>query len=531
MSRIPRKAMMALAGAIASIVLAACGSTVQTDQPLATTSGTQGSPLGAVAPLDGSLGAPGTPGGALAPPGASGPGLTGPDGTLVPPSAGDPAVSPTTGLPVPDAVPETATTTDAGSGPVSIGVAYPSNGDAANAAIGAAGVTLGDVRSNMQAVINDINERGGIDGRPIEVVYHAYDAQSSDTKSNQDQAACSDFTDDNEVLLVIGSGQGENLDACLAKAGIPQVVTGILLKRDEAYFDRYPTLFDVTGISHDRVLADEASVLARQGYFSGWNAQLGRATPGTAEVGILSIDAPAWSVPLKNTLLPSLARQGVRVDSDNVVEVYTPPSSAEAARTVTDIQNAVLRFRSNGVTHVILMDTDGDLLLLYAQAARLQGYLPRLGLSSASGAQALYDSGVVSDQQLSGSMGVGWRPTLDLPSRTADDYYDRDAQRCLDLLRKETGQIPSSTNAASASLAVCDAAYTVAAALRSVTGDFTTANLVRAFEGLGARIPSANLQQARFGPGRHDAVTVGYDMAWSSSCRCMQFARGSHTIR
>ncbi|MGA8257297.1 MAG: hypothetical protein WB767_12060, partial [Nocardioides sp.] len=285
------------------------------------------------------------------------------------------------------------------------------------------------------------------------------------------------------------------------------------------------------GISHDRVLADQASVLDRRGYFSGWNAQLGRATPGTAKVGILSIDAPAWSVPLKNTLLPSLARQGVDVDDANIIEVYTPQSNAEVGRTVSDIQNAVLRFRSNGVTHVILMDTDGDLLLLYAQAARLQGYLPRLGLSSASGAQALYDSGVVSTQQLNGAMGVGWRPTLDLPSRTADDYYDQDAQRCLALLKKETGQAPTSTNAASASLAACDAGYTVAAALRSISGAFTAANLVRAFEGLGTRIPSANLQQARFGPGRHDAVAVGYDMAWSSSCRCMQFGYGSHSIR
>ncbi|MGA8255996.1 MAG: hypothetical protein WB767_05405, partial [Nocardioides sp.] len=246
-----RAAGVALVSTLASIVLAACGSTVQTEQTLSSTPGTVGSLQVPGAPVDGSLGAPVAPAGSAGAPGGSTPGGTGPvtgiDGLPVPVSPDDPAAPTSSDTPVPNQ-PTNTTTTDSGSGPVSIGVAYPSNGDAANAALGAASVTLGDVRSNMQVVINDINERGGVNGRPIEVVYHGYDAQSSDTKSNQDQAACSDFTEDNEVLLVIGSGQGENLDACLAKAGIPQVVAGTLLKRDEAYFDRYPTLFDVTGI-------------------------------------------------------------------------------------------------------------------------------------------------------------------------------------------------------------------------------------------------------------------------------------------
>jgi ABC-type branched-subunit amino acid transport system substrate-binding protein len=100
-----------------------------------------------------------------------------------------------------------------------IGIAYTANGDQANAAIGAA-ISRGDERKNAQAVIDQINERGGVAGRKLKPVFYAYDAQSTETSASQDQGACAAFTEDNKVFAVASGGLTETFNGCMQKAGV-----------------------------------------------------------------------------------------------------------------------------------------------------------------------------------------------------------------------------------------------------------------------------------------------------------------------
>src|SRR5437763_937118 len=73
-------------------------------------------------------------------------------------------------------------------------------GGAANAAIGAAGITQGDEKANDQIVIDDINAHGGVAGRKIVPIFHGLDATSTNTLDSQYQAACDDLTQYHKVF-------------------------------------------------------------------------------------------------------------------------------------------------------------------------------------------------------------------------------------------------------------------------------------------------------------------------------------------
>lgn len=411
---------------------------------------------------------------------------------------------------------------------IRVGVPYTANGEAANAALGAGAITRGDEKAYMQAVIDDVNGRGGVAGKKLEPVFYAYDAQSADSKDAQDQAACATFTEDNRVFLVLGSGFTENFDACLQKAGVLKIASGKLIAEDGAYFRKYPTVFNLSVASQDRIMADQVSTLARLKYFSGWNPATGQPGSAPVKVGIISVDTPTWSRPLRSVLLPRLAAAGHAVDAANVVEVHNPQNSAETGRTVSDLQNATLRFQSNGVTHVVILDANGSLTLLWAPNAKNQRYFPRLGVNSATGMQALKDSGVLGNDQLNGAVGLGWFPSLDIPAAETPRYATTRTKRCLDLIQRATGKTFTSTNAASLALTKCDMGWLfehAAKALQSLTLQTATA----ALEAVAGSYVPALTPAAFVSRSQHDAITQGYDMKWDTSCTCTKYV-GQHRI-
>src|SRR4051812_3012953 len=227
---------------LAALVTAACGSTVAGTR---TASGVAGAALGGAAPgaaqggsstasgLGGSgaasqSGATVTTGGAASQAGSvGGPGVPSRGGAVSGGSTG--AVQAGGGSASAVAPGVTATT-------IKVGVTYTANGEAANAALGASAITRGDEKGYMKAVIDDINERGGIAGRKLVPVYFAYDAQSAESKDAQDQAACAALTQDNHVFVAFGGGLTENFDACLQKAGVVKLGSGRLINEDAAYF-------------------------------------------------------------------------------------------------------------------------------------------------------------------------------------------------------------------------------------------------------------------------------------------------------
>lgn len=411
---------------------------------------------------------------------------------------------------------------------VFIGITYTANGDQANRALGAA-ISRGDERQNARAVIDDINERGGVAGRKLVAVFHGYDAQSSETAAQQDQAACATFTQDNKVFAVTSTGLTDTFSACMKQAGVLQITTGSIIFHDQEFQRQFPTFFHQR-LSQERMMRDLVQAFTRQKYFTGWDANQGKEGPGKAKIGIISLDTPTFNRPLDKTLLPALAGTGHPVDKSLVYRVHRPNTNAEVGQTAADIQNATLRFREAGVTHVIMQDVSALLTLTFLNTTRNQRYFPRLGANSATGMQALHDAGAVDAQQLNGAVGLGWLPTLDLPKGQGDAYLSRATKECLDNNKKRTGQTFTSTNAASIALSACDAINAVAATVNKAGPVINRDTGLAALESLGDSLRPAGVPKLFFGPGRHDGLETAFDLYWDSACTCAKYRDRGHKV-
>lgn len=410
---------------------------------------------------------------------------------------------------------------------IKLGITYLKNGDQAAKAAGY-NLSRGDEEKNWQAVTAEVNARGGMAGRKLVPVYYAIDAQSTQTYAAQEQAACTHFTQDSRVFAVVTNGTPD-FTACLNKAGVLHATTGSYLGRERDFYQRFPTYFGQRP-SQDRMHADLVSALVRQSYFSGWDTASGGPGAGKAKVGIVVIDMPMFLRPLEQVLLPALRKAGHPVDPNVVYRVPETNSAQEAGPGAAATKSAVLRFQQEGVTHVIVLDANGSTTLLFAQNSSSQVYFPRLGVTSASGIQQLYDLKALDDRQVSGATGLGWTPSLDLPAGQGDKYLSKAAPECLEIIKRRTGQTFSSTTAAGVALFTCDAIFPLAAALQHNTGPLNVTGAVRAIESVGGSLPAAVVPRLFFSRTRHDGLETAFDMAWDASCPCVRYRDAGHRM-
>lgn len=406
-----------------------------------------------------------------------------------------------------------------------VGATYFANADAALAAQGAGSITQGNTKGEFQALFNDINARGGVAGRKLVPVWHAYDAQSSDTGAGQDQAACADLTQDNKIFAVAGAGLSDTFSACMKKAGVLEVMSGDFLAADDTWLSTYPNYVDPGTLSQNRMMRALADSLLRRGYFNGWNTTTGQPAAGTkTKVGVLTIKDPRWQRPLSKVLLPALARGGNPVDSANVYEV---PIGQDSSATIASIQAAALRFRNDGVTHVIFLDANGSLTGYFAKNAQSQGYYPRFGVNSAASMQVLVDGGLLDASQLRGALGLGWVPNQDLKAEYHKKYAGAGRARCLAVMEK-AGYTFGDSNSRSIALAQCDQMYLITEAIRGAGPSITLPNALDAVARLRETFPAAGNAGMSFGANKRDGVRFVYDLTWDTDCNCAKYLDNGH---
>jgi hypothetical protein len=406
---------------------------------------------------------------------------------------------------------------------INVGVGYATDGDALNAALGASGITTGDERANAQALIDEINAHGGIAGRKLVPVYYGYHVTSTDTGSTQDAAACQQWTVDHRVLAVFSSNLTDTLPACLKKAGVVWFKGGVIVDVDATYLRQYSNEFLLSTMSIDRIFKDQVAALVRQSYFTGWNTVTGAPASTTAKLGVITFDTDSFNRGLRRVLLPQLSQAGHPVDPVDVIEVHRPEQESDAAGTAAQIKSATLRLQQDGVTHVVLGDAGGYILEVFGSNARSQGYYPRLGVTSGAGVQVLHDAGLVTDKQVRGLAGDGWLPTLDLLASDGGRYATSETRRCLDIMKRRTGQTYTSTNAATIALADCDGMFLFTQAMRHTTA-LTPAGLIGALDAIGSSFVSPLVPKAFVSPRQHDTAIRAWDLNWVQSCTCVRYS-------
>ena len=229
--------------------------------------------------------------------------------------------------------------------------------------------------------------------------------------------------------------------------------------------------------------------------------------------------------------MPALARAWLRAGTGERREGRDRrPALPTRVRLAAAVSNAVLRFRSDGVTHVLILDASGVLTLLFLNTAESQRYRPRYGFNSQNGPQALADPGNIQTIQLVGSKGIGWIPAIDItPAQNPPNgpYSNDTRRRCLAVMAKHGITFPNA-NAEAVAEAHCNTVFFFKHVFDVMgAGDVTRDRFMATVDRLGTGFQAAGTFVSRFGPGRHDGIGAVRHYAHDGGCDCMKYTSGN----
>ncbi|MDP9183490.1 MAG: hypothetical protein M3P04_12025 [Actinomycetota bacterium] len=440
-----------------ALALAACGTTV----PMSSSTGAPGQ--GAV---DGGLTAPGvvTPGGTLSQPSVGSPTSSGSTtGALAGPSSGSASLAPGGGSA--PALPATGRGYDA----KHVYLGFPTNNDVNQAAgaLGLGALDFGDQDAIIDAVVADLNARGGLLGRSVVAVKH--DLKTADLQTDPSKMAeetCAALTEDRPVVAVVNVVAAIDVKTfygCLARHATPVVSAGFTVVDDPFLAEFAPHLTKLTASSFTYLTPLWLERLVALRYFTPWNTLSG--APGTppVKVGLLYPSVQPQQRIFADVHKRLVAR-GFTVVPD--VQYTTASLDAEGAA----MSNAVLSFNSQGVTHVLSSDSD---VLLFMQAADKQQYRPRYGLTSYHAPAAALQA-IVPASQLVGALGVGWLPVSDVDSAHSPGSVGPGEKACRATMSKHSVAI-SEAGARIIAFAECDGVALLASTITSAKAFAATA--------------------------------------------------------
>jgi hypothetical protein len=396
---------------------------------------------------------------------------------------------------------------------IKFGVAYDEDAAKANAQI-APGIGQINQRKAYEAMIAYENGNGGVNGRKIIPVFHAFHSISSGETSDQEDAeACAQWTQDDPVFASDGGYRTESGLACLEKAGTAIIASdGLTGGQSKRFYSLYPhaILYDDIDLNAMSLLYVEA--LWKQGYFT-----------KDAKIGLMTINEPERNYALKNSLIPAMKSHGL--EFSDIAYIDKPQSNAEAGNEASEIASAAVRFKGEGITHVMFLDSHGFMTLVFAQNAERQQYAPRYGLNTLSGNTGIADllKQSSADHQFHNAISVGWGPTLDVHPEDLPAWgKTAQKEKCYSIMKK--GGI-NMTDANSHALAegVCDSVWSFQALAESagsvinqdtwLQGLGKAASIFQPTSGVGFRVDSGN----------HDGNARYAWMKFFDKCTCFKY--------
>lgn len=367
---------------------------------------------------------------------------------------------------------------------------------------------VGDVRSEAQAVINQINRHGGLAGRQIVPVwFNASTVSYNVNPVGTVQSECAAWTQDHHVFAAVNViGYPNNGVACLAQSHAIAVTSTAAGPVETADLDRFSPYYYAPGTADSAHLVGPLiAELKHENYFEGWNPTTSRPASKPVRIGVLyAADRPDLLLLTKK----ALARYGLKVSQS----FYLASSAA-----VTQLAGAVLRFKAEGVTHVLTY----GFLSVFPEVAATQGYFPRYGVSSWDGLRTATSS--EAERDFVGAMGVGWTPFED-GNASVHSVAERGCLAVMHGAGLETTD--RTTNAVMTS--ICDQFSLLRDALTGITSP-SPAIVDQRLDALGGSFESAATFGERFAPGRHAGVAAFRPLAFNAQCKC--FAYTGATVR
>lgn len=402
--------------------------------------------------------------------------------------------------------------------PVPIGLPYPIDlaglPNILGGGSGSSGATFPSNQTTQaiyQSIVDYINSHGGLLGRKIDPVYYGENVLTA-SGSVTDQQVCTFYTQDHRVFAVMAPfAHTTTLTSCLESAGVMDMDAAGYTEFDDPTFAQYPLYATAGTLSLTRVAAVEVNGLWNQGFFG-----KGSATKHD-KIGLLAYNTPAFVTSINKVLKPALARHGLRLTDHQMLSPIT--GIADVGPTQAVINNTLLRFKTEGIDHVIFLDVEGALVMPFVTAETPQQYYPRLGMTSNENPANRSYAGNTNDHdqlnQFHNALAVGWDPSLDV----AHPSVNARGALCNQIM-ESAGASPAQ---ASIFWNVCDQLLTFAAAVNA-GGKLSTSAAIKGLA-LAKNIPSAELiAPANYSGGRRDGVVTGRYLAFQNGCQCFQYS-------
>ena len=393
---------------------------------------------------------------------------------------------------------------------IKVGFMVTKNLQAAFATIGAEGQPPDEI-DLYKAMVKWANDHGGLGGRRIVPVFAEVDATGN--WQAQGEAVCATFTQDNRVAAAVSSvvGGTDALVSCLAPKGVPLVEQNHWLW-DQTYWQQYgKLLYQPSRMRPNRSIPAAMKTLAEGGFFSTGH-----------RLGLVRFDAPVFQRLAAQVMKPSIAANGGNLVDE--VAISSPGGVGDFGGMSAQLGNAILRLRSNRVSHVLFLENAGILPFFWNHEANSQQYYPRLGLLS-------YDSPYTQQTQddpkvLKGSLAAGWAPALDVIKENFPP--NRASTECASIMKQQG--LPTDYGFGFYHSAACDALFFLKTALDRAPA-LTADGLRQSVESLGTSYQSPyTFPSTSLGPGRHDGATMIALAAYEDGCQCYKYIRPPVTV-
>lgn len=376
--------------------------------------------------------------------------------------------------------------------------------------LGYSNLSTGDGKRQATVSAGLMNASGGLAGhRVVPVIFEV----SASGDSNQMQAACSLFFEDHKVRAVIAVIVDQVVLACAKQHAVPIVISsnGSLDSRALAS-NGHLAIPNMPPIENGS--AQLVDGLVAQGWF--------RPAQATEQVKIgLITHQNGEYAPVQGVVAARLKAAGL-----TLADTYFMPDGKQAADVAAASsagKSAALKFRSEGINRVVVVDNHGFGADWFGVGANSQGYYPRLGVSSFSQPSTL--PAILTAQQLAGSAGIGWAPVLDTDV-SLQAPVSRRTTICLNAMRR-AGE---DTSAAERPLAqgMCDGAYTLLDAWRS--GELDLSGFLSGLQALGSSYQAVEAFGTDFTRSRA-AASRFKALRYDSGCNCFRYSGALEAFR
>jgi hypothetical protein len=484
--------------ALAALSLAACGSTLEPRN--VATSGTQvqvvtGTEVPTTGPLPSSASTTTVPGTQQ----------TVPAGT---PGSELPTTVTTTGGPTAGST--SAAPTVASHTPITVGIPYIDSAKTSSVLSGIGkGLASADTKKTVDLEIARINAAGGLSGHPIKPYF--YDINPDTPQATYEQGTCDQFTQDHPVQIELDPGMSMSFLQCALQGGIPGIIDTNVPGLTSSELSSLSGVVFPDGIALDRLAKIEVQRLVANKWFS-----------PNAKVGILYEESTPYTAAEK-VLESALSANHIHVQDR--VAMHPVASTSDLTTLLTQAQGADLRFRTEGVTNMMFVETNAFLSGFFGLEAGPQGYYPKYAFTSDEPLGNVNAN--VSARSLEGSEFIGWVPSQDESTTSAIPAGGR---TCTAYMHQH-GQPMSTPNEIAGSIAICEEFdYLKALVAKIPAGEaLTRGTFVAAVKALGSSFRS----DQTFGvntTSRTDGADTVRTGSYSETCKCFKYTSGPESI-